>query len=117
MRSVNRANTSDQIYYTMENVAKEEAFFRRGVGEDFCLPYIENEKLSPAGSLFPFIQSKIHFSRAFIPRKLLWIFAGSKSAEKNRDSGKMHFSQIPNTPLRGGKDDDEPRGEKCKIPY
>ena len=51
MRSVNRANTSDQIYYTMENVAKEEALFRRGVGEDFCLPYIENEKLSPTAIL------------------------------------------------------------------
>ena len=51
MRSVNRANTSDQIYYTMENVAKEEAFFRRGVGEDFCLPYIENEILSPTAIL------------------------------------------------------------------
>ena len=51
MRSVNRANSPDQIYYTMENVAKEEAFFRRGVGEDFCLPYIENEKLSPTAIL------------------------------------------------------------------
>jgi len=57
------------------------------------------------------------FLAPFIPRKLLWIFAGSKSAEKKGICGKMHFSQIPMLPQRGGTVLTNEGGKNGSSPY